>query len=152
MTGEDEAAVADNTDSRLAQLSIAEQTCGPSRSAEDGYANGQLQQNGGRPSAAAAAQSAPEPDTGRARRPPLHLVNARRRPSQGGCGRNIVNVYTRDGEEPSAGAAVSDASCQCMCLRAHVAARVARRAPQCKTRHNTREDESQSVLLLRQLH
>ena len=99
MTGEDAASLHD-ADSRLAQLSIAEQACSPARpAAENGHANGQLQQNGGPYTGPAAAQSTPEPGIGEARRPPLHLVNARRRPSQGGGGRNIVNVYTRDGEK-----------------------------------------------------
>jgi len=101
MTGDDADSLHD-ANSRLAQLSIGEQACSQSQAAaRDGYANGHLQQKGGPPSAAAAAQSTPEADTGRARRPPLHLVNARRRPSQGGAGRNVVNVYTRDGEQDS---------------------------------------------------
>ena len=99
MAGEDAASLHD-ADSSLAQLSITEEACcSPSQSAaDDGRVGGQLQHSNGPPPATTATQSMQDLDTGKARRPPLHLVNVRRRPSQGGGGRNIVNVYTRDGE------------------------------------------------------
>ena len=81
----------------LADLHLAEQDSSPPAPAADQHSNERSPPGIGTDPRCTAVADEPEYGGSAARRPPLHLVNARRRPSQGSAGRNTVNVYTRDG-------------------------------------------------------
>ena len=91
----------DDATSTLADLHIAEQDSSRAASAADQHCNGRAPAGEEQDLRSAAASMTSPCDSGAPRRPPLYLVNARRPPSQGGAGSNIVNVYTRDGAPPS---------------------------------------------------
>jgi hypothetical protein len=89
-----------DADMPLAGLHLAEQDSSPPASAEEQQSSRESpagSEDSGRNVDSAVVSSEPQHGSSAARRPPLHLVNARRRQTVGSAGRNIINVYTRDG-------------------------------------------------------
>ena len=87
-----------DADRSLADLHLAEQDNSPQALAAEQFSTTGRSPSGNEQNPGCMAVSAdPGHGSSGAHSPPLHLVNARRRLSQGGAGRNVVNVYTRDG-------------------------------------------------------